>query len=405
MRYGTTPHSIVCLSSQVWEEPMWTNKQHIMSRLATEHDVLHVDFGLPTFWRYAKERLTHSPGDLAHPLRVLTDGTYPHPDGLHVGNHYVPRPVRWLPRGHNVRDFCQYDLKVMLQQRYISRLKAPPIVWVYHPGYGDAVDRIGKKLLVYDCVDNYQAFPEYKHTPWLMQREQRLCQKADVVVTTSQRLYELRSPYNPERTFLVHNVGDADHFQKTQDPQTRVVPQMQELSGRGPVVGFVGAVSDYKLNLDWLMHAARQRPLWQFALIGPVGIADASTDVSTLGSMPNVHLFGAQPYASLPNWLAGADITVIPYRLNTYTESVFPIKFFEFLATGKPVVISPLPAVKAFWGAVHVAENAQDFVHKCELALAESPTDPAVASRLKLAQENSWPQRISTIMEHVERAL
>lgn len=396
-------HTIICLSSQSWDDGMWTNKQHIMSRLAKEHRVIHVDYGLRPFPMYAYRRLRKTPQALLHPFRMLIDGVQYRQDQLYVADSYNPVWAGLFEHGNPVRDFATFDMKTLFLKRFLKREGiTDPILWVYHPGYARAVERLPRKLLVYDCVDDYAAFPTYRDNPgWLMKREEELCRKADCVFTTARALYDLKSGYNPENTHLVHNVGDAEHFNKALDPALEVPEELREL--KGPILGFVGAVSDYKLNTEWLLEAARRHPDWNIVVVGPIGRADPGTDVSALQALANVHLLGIRDYKDLPAYLKGFDVAVIPYRINQATRSVFPIKFFEFLATGKPTVISNLPALEDFYDAVRVAETADEFVTQCELALNEP--DAKKERRLELAARHSWPARISTMMGHVETAL
>lgn len=401
MRYGERKHHIICLSSQNWDEVMWTNKQHIMSRLADDgHHVVHVDYGTRSLPRYLKYRFDHAPKDLLDPVSALTDGVVRRGESLYVGTHYAPPSALRGPRGSASRDFFEHDLKVRFLQQHLKTLPELPIVWVYHPAMGDAALKMERSLLVYDCVDDYQAFPLYKDARWLIEREERLCRQADLVFTTAPRLYELKQHLNPGNTHLVHNVGDADHFEKARDPDLAIAPELLEIKERGPVIGFVGAVSNYKLNMDWIQHAASVRSGMQFVLIGPVGLADPGTDVDRLSRMPNVHLLGSRDYADLPKYMKGFDVTVIPYRINQYTESVFPIKFFESLATGKPLVISRLPALEEFWEDALVADDEDGFVRRCEEALELG--ERGDEQRVALAREYSWPKRISKIMDHIE---
>jgi glycosyltransferase involved in cell wall biosynthesis len=276
------------------------------------------------------------------------------------------------------------------------------VVWVYHPGYGAAVARLPQRLVVYDCVDEYSAFPEFKGAEeWIRRRERELCSLADVVTCTAPALYETKRALAPGRTHLVHNVGDFEHFQQAMSEQTRLPADLAHAAR--PIIGFIGAVSDYKLNIDWLMHLARAKPEWSLAIIGPTGVADPGTDVARLKALPNVMLMGHRSYAQLPSYLKGFDVAVIPYRINDYTRAVFPIKFFEFMASGKPVVISALPAVERYWDAALVARTAEELVEKCELAL-NADSELARERRLQLARENSWPERVRKLLGLVEEA-
>jgi glycosyltransferase involved in cell wall biosynthesis len=171
-----------------------------------------------------------------------------------------------------------------------------------------------------------------------------------------------------------------------------------------PIIGFVGAVSDYKLNLDWVLKLSEARPGYSIVLIGPTGVADPSTDVGKLASRSNVHLLGHRAYEELPGYVKGFDVAVIPYRMNEYTRAVFPIKFFEMLASGRPVVISPLPAVEQYWSAVRVADNAEAFIAACDSAIRDD-SEADKQARLRLAAENSWDSRVSKLLRLVEAAL
>lgn len=381
---------------------MWTNKQHIMSRLARENRVVHVDFGNKTLEKYLFDRARRSPRELLHPLRLLTDGVEQRGENLYVSSSWTPTPLLALPHDNALRDRFTFDAKIWMLRRFLRRERIDDaIVWVYHPGYADALESLPRKLLVYDCVDEYSAFPQYKGRSWIVERERRLCEEADLVITTSKTLHESKSPYNPRNTHLVHNVGDAEHFRAAMRPDTAVPADIARLPR--PVLGFVGAVSNYKLDMDWLLHAARARPGWSFAVIGPVGVADPSTSTAAMKRQPNVHLFGQRSYAELPAYVKGFDVALIPYRINEYTRSVFPIKFFELLATGKPVVISNLPSLEEFYPSVKVATTAEEFLLRCEEALAEG--DRGREARVALAEANSWQKRIDAIMALVENKL
>lgn len=383
---------------------MWTNKQHIMSRLAKEHRVIYVEYGLRPLPLYLWHRLRQRPSDVLRPLRLFTDGAVQRGPGLFLFDWYTPLLAGLFKYGHPIRDTALFDIKATMVARYLEKEGIDDaILWVYHPGYGDAVDRIPHKLLVYDCVDNYPSFPAYRDDPhWLAIREERLCRNADLVTCTAPALLEQKREFNPNNTFLVHNVGDAAHFKQALELDTPIAEEVACL--RGPVVGFVGAVSDYKLNTEWLLALAQARPDVNVVVVGPIGKADPSTDVGRLAAQPNVHCLGHRDYDVLPTYLKGFDVAVIPYRINEHTESVFPIKFFEFLATGTPVVVSNLPSLEQFYEHVYVAKTAEEFVDHCDTALLEHDVD-ASQHRVELAEENSWPKRIGRILQLISERL
>jgi glycosyltransferase involved in cell wall biosynthesis len=380
---------------------MWTNKQHIMSRLARTHRVLHVNFGARNLTEHVRERRKQRSGTF-WPSKLFSEPLVREDSGVTLLDFALPLvPKAGVRYGIN-RHFL-FDHRLRLVERYLARQNmTDAILWVYHPGYGAGVAALPHRLVVYDCVDEYTEFPDYRPiAAWLSARESELCRAADVVFTTSEGLFERKRSLNPEHTHLVHNVGDFAHFSQARADETVVPADLAALPN--PVVGFVGAVSDYKLDTDWLIALSQAHPEWSLVVVGPVGLSDRKTDVARLRACRNVHLLGHRPYAELPAYVKGFDLAVIPYRDNEYTRYVFPIKFFEFLASGKPVVVSDLPALREFSAAVRVAKTAEEFVRECEQALG----DPALGreQRIALAARNTWDDRVARLLERVEARL
>jgi glycosyltransferase involved in cell wall biosynthesis len=166
-----------------------------------------------------------------------------------------------------------------------------------------------------------------------------------------------------------------------------------------PRIVFTGAVVATKLDLGLLEGVARARPGWSIALVGPIGAGDPRTDISALERLPNVHLLGARPYAALPEVLRGADVALVPYAINELTRSVFPMKVFEYLAAGVPVVTTPLPALNATTG-VFVAADAAATVVAVERALADDGPE-ARRARSQAVQGNSWDARLDEISSYL----
>ncbi len=398
------PLTIVCFSSQPWEDRMWTNKHHIMARLAKQHRVVFVNFRQGSPLKFVRGARLADPGTRVRLGNLWREPALRRvPEGLEVLDVWVPW-LNFVGSGHVLRRSNEFEHRVNVVGHWLAQQGiTDSVLWVYHPGYGDTVARIPHSLIVYDCVDEYTAFPEFRRAKaWIAERERKLCAVAGVVACTAPSLYESKQALAPGRTHFVHNVGDAAHFEQALDPDFPVADDVANLPR--PVIGFIGAVSDYKLNIDWLLHLSKARPHFSIVLVGATGVADPSTDVGTLKAQPNVHLLGHRNYEQLPSYLKGFSVAVIPYRINDYTRAVFPIKFFEFLASGKPVVISALPAVKEYWGAVRVADSAEAFVAACDAALASDPPE-ARQQRIELARQNNWDSRVNKLLNLVLSAL
>jgi glycosyltransferase involved in cell wall biosynthesis len=382
---------IICLSSDHWDAPLWTNKQHIMSRLAKAgHRVLYVDppMGMATLWRergvrpYSEKRWLHWTQQPMPNLWVHSVLGFPFSQLSAIDRFVNPR------------------LRLVALKRVMKRLRfSPPVLWIYHPNNIFFVGDLGEKLVVYDCVDKIAAL---MGDSWQQQitkkNEQRLLEVADLVFTTSQSLYEACKKVNPN-TYLAENVADYDHFSKAQEAG----PIPADIATiRRPIVGFIGNILERKVDLQFLVEVARSHPEWSLVLIGPVYEAEMERKLS---DMPNIHLLGYKEYETLPDYLRAFDVCVIPYRTdNEYICNVFPMKFFEFLSTGKPVVTTNTPSLAAYAQVARIATDANDFIRHVAEALDEN--DPAlVEKRLESARQNTWEMRINRIMEIVQAEL
>jgi|SRR5581483_3282827 len=149
--------------------------------------------------------------------------------------------------------------------------------------------------------------------------------------------------------------------------------------------------------VDLLVSLARTRPDWSFALVGPIGAGDPSTDVSALSGLSNVHLLGARPYEGLPAVLRAADAAIIPYAVNDLTTSVFPMKVYEYLAAGLPVVATPLPSLRGVDG-IAVADGAEAMAARLAELMA-GDTAERRRERSRLASGHSWEARLEEMAE------
>jgi glycosyltransferase involved in cell wall biosynthesis len=158
---------------------------------------------------------------------------------------------------------------------------------------------------------------------------------------------------------------------------------------------FHGAVTATKLDLELIAGLARLRPEWSIVLVGPVGAGDPATDVSALEREPNVRLLGGRRHDELPTVLRGASAGLIPYAVNPLTRSVFPMKVYEYLAAGLPVVSTRLPALEGV-GEIAFATDADGFAEALDRELANDGPERR-RERSRAAEGHSWESRITEI--------
>jgi glycosyltransferase involved in cell wall biosynthesis len=357
-----------------------------MARLAQRNDVLFVEsLGL--------RRPQLASRDLARVARRLQRASgIQKADGLHVLSPVVV-PLHDRSR---VRRLNAALLRAQVG-RAVRRLGfAHPLLWSYVPQADWLIDALAPTAIVYHCVDDI-AQQNGVAAAAFRAAEERFAARADVVLASSPALAE-RLHGLSEHVLYAPNVADTALFAQALEDG----PCDQALAALPrPRVVFTGAVVATKLDLALVAVVARARPGWTFALIGPVGPGDPRTDVSALRALPNVHLPGPRAYEELPAVLRAADVGIIPYAVNPLTRSIFPMKVYEYLAAGLPVVSTPLPALAAVTD-VMVAHGPDAMVAALDQALA---TDSAGARRQRSerARSHSWDARLEEIDSYLSR--
>lgn len=384
---------ITLLATADWEHPIWTNKQHVAVSLARQgHRVLYVDsLGL--------RGLRAQAADWHRVVRRMRRGVCP-PRQVAQGL-WIHTPLAWPgARGRVLTALNRVLLQVSLAWARTWIGLRCEWLWTYNPRTLAYLDLSAYRQVIYHSVDHIQSQPGMDATD-LDRWEVQLCRRASVVFVTSPALADRLRPLNPQ-VYYFPNVADHAHFAVALDPRTQhpelltAIPQ--------PRVGFIGAVSAYKLDLNLLEQMAIARPDWSFVLIGPVGEGDPSTDVRALQRLRNVYFIPSKPYAELPYWLAGMDAAVLPLQCNDYTDAMFPMKFFEYLAAGRPVVASHIRSLHSYADWAHLVAPCSDaFVEHLSSAMAED--SPAKRQqRSAFAAGFTYDRRTEQMLERV-RAL
>ncbi|WP_018086323.1 glycosyltransferase [Desulfurispora thermophila] len=384
-----TNRTVVCISSIDWD-PLWTRKQQVMSRLPASCPILYVEPPItllsPLKDRALRRRWLNWRGQ----LRRLPDRE----------NIYLLTPPPVLPFGNKFRPVNRINQRWLLLfiRRAMRRLGLQnPLLWVYLPGSVDLVDALPHELLIYDCVDEHSAYTGLINRRVVLDMERELMGKCNLVFVTAPGLYEAKKGW-ARRIYYLPNAADVAHFGRAAAPETPLAPEMQGLPR--PVLGFVGAIQDW-IDLDLLARTARAYPQGSMVLIGPVG---AGVDVSELAALPNVHLLGRRDKEVLPSYMKGFDVCLNPFKINELTDRVSPLKFYEYLATGKPVVSVDMPGVRDFAGVIEIAATPGEFVAAVGRAL-EQDTPQRRQQRLELARQHSWDSRVRFMVEKIEELL
>lgn len=235
--------------------------------------------------------------------------------------------------------------------------------------------------VTYDCMDEWDNFPGIGAP--LLEAERDLVRDSELVTVTSQLLLQKWRKTAPG-ALLVRNAVDNGFFAE------RLTPNALLAGVSRPIIGFYGALAEW-VDFQLIADLADAAPDWSFVLIGD----HFTPEVELIRSKPNVHLLGLRPYSDMPGYLFNFDACIIPFKLNKITHAVDPVKFYEFLAGGKPIVSTPLEELQPFSRYVSFAETAEGFKRAIATHLANDTPAEAEARRAFAAQ-NDWRQRFET---------
>jgi glycosyltransferase involved in cell wall biosynthesis len=250
--------------------------------------------------------------------------------------------------------------------------------------------------VVYEVIDDLDVFPGDQDE--LQKNHDILLKEAEIVLVTADRLMEQVKHKRPD-TILCPNAVELDHFSRARDASPEPPADFAEiLRSNRPVMGYYGALARW-FDYDLVRHAAEQHPDWDFVLIGPNH--DNTLMTSNILSLSNIHWLGAHDYSQLPSYLRHFTIATIPFLVNDITRATSPIKLFEYMAGGKPIVTSDMPECRKYPGVL-AAHNREEFIDHLEHALTLTH-DPVYLQRLyQTAQENTWEMRVRQIIDALE---
>jgi glycosyltransferase involved in cell wall biosynthesis len=274
-----------------------------------------------------------------------------------------------------------------------------PILWVAIPTARDVVGRLGERLLVYQVSDKYEA-NRMDHATGegvIATMHRDLIERAALVYYSGRKLYDEETAANREfrtKMKLLEQAVDFDHFAEATAGNALPVPVDIGRIPR-PRLGYFGAIETWLLDQNLIAYVARERPGWQWVLLG---LKSARLDVEEL---PNVHYLGTKPYGELPRYAAQFDVCVLPWvTANDFVSHGSPIKVREYLATGKPVVITPLYEYEPLDGILRIARSYGDFVAKVEDALARD-TEAERSARQQAIRNATWDKRAEEVSRDI----
>lgn len=372
---------IICVSASDWTMP-WGSKQHLMLKLAEHNRVLYVEYqgSFLDFVKYPKyffKRLNR-----LNRIRQVSK------------NIYVYTPITLLPFGSYFMFIAKLNQLVlgMLLRKIANKLNFKDVVlWAYLPSSVYLVGRIGEVLAIYHCAADFANEKANVLRRKLINRlEGLMLKKAQVVLALTKNLCEKFKKHN-KNTFYFPSAVDAEYFGKIREGNADEPSDLAPI--KKPRLGVIGYLDGNILDLGILNNVSQADDGWSLVMIGP--LFRNKNLFCKLRKNKNVYFLGEKPPSSIPLYIKYLDICLIPYVRNQFTSNVSPIKLYEYLAMGKPVITSSfLDELKDYGSVIKVANSKENFVDLIRTTLQHIDEKEILAARISLANENSWQSRL-----------
>ena len=385
-------HSIICFAGEDWWYHHPHSKYHLMSRFAKAGNkvifVNSISMGLPSLRN--KDLLPR----IARKLRSYARLARPTPEGVTVVSPAViPFFGSRAARAAN-RKLLAIQIGRLARLGGISR----PILWIAIPTAADMIGQFDEQLVIYQVSDKYDAnlMDHATELRTITRLHERAIDNADLVLYSGQKLLA-EADRGRERSFLLEQAVDFDHWAQVGSGNLEVAEAVARIPR--PRLGYFGAIEPWLIDQELIKRACRERPDWQWIFIG-----NKSRGVE-IEALPNTHFLPPVRYQELPKYAAGFDVCVLPWdTAHSFTSYGSAIKVREYLATGLPVVISPLPEYESMSEVLRIARSHDDWFRLVEEALNEK--DPAaVRARQAAVSNGTWDARAEWVSGLIERTL
>jgi glycosyltransferase involved in cell wall biosynthesis len=385
-------HSIICFGGEDWWYHHPHSKNHLMRRFARAGNrvlfVNSISMGLPGLTnRDLLPRVARKLRSYAKLARTTEEGiTVVSPAALPFYGSRAARAAN--------RRLLAAQVGMLARRRGLKR----PILWVAIPTAAEMIGRLGESLVVYHVSDKYDAnLMDHATDPAAIRRlHEYAIDRADLVFYSGRKLLE-EAARGRERSYLLEQAVDFEHWSRVGSGRLEVAAEVARIPR--PRLGYFGAIEPWLIDRELIRRAARERPHWQWVFIG-----NKSRGVET-ESLPNAHFLPAVAYEELPRYAAGFDVCVLPWETErAFTSYGSAIKVREYLATGKPVVISPLPEYEPMRDVLRIARSREEFFRLVEDALAETNPEAARKRQASVAS-GTWDARAEWVSGLIEEAL
>lgn len=388
---------IICISLTDWDTEMVSNRYQIMTRFAKQNRVFFFERPLGII------SLLLSRNILKNITKVFR-GPIKRRDNLFTIMPFKFPSMKYLA-------FTRI-LNMLIYQSYIKLVTKKwkitnPILWFYNYEASNLISTISCKAAIYHCTEDHdrisQYWTKYHNLVNVKEQEEQMIRKANIVFAVSDHLAEKCKSYN-NNSYPILNAVDYELYKQAQEKHNLPGDWPKNLKTEKKRLGYIGNISQ-KVNITLLLEVAMRFRDFNLMIVGPVMGVDRETWQSLL-RCSNVFYFDRQPVEKLPIFLSFIDVCLIPFIQDEwFVKASQPLKLFEYLASGKPIVTTSLLAINKYEKYIYISNNTEEFIGNIAQALKEDETGELSKERTLIAKNNTWDMRFKNMNEIIESYL
>jgi glycosyltransferase involved in cell wall biosynthesis len=259
--------------------------------------------------------------------------------------------------------------------------------------------RVREKVTCAKITDEHSMLPHFKFVREVIERiESQSSGLFDFIFASSRSQFEKRKNLN-KNVFFVPNAVDFDLFNQSLSSK---LPAHRDLQGIPvPRIGYVGTLC-LRLDYDLLKKIGRSHPEWSLVMIGVVDNYVPKDQIEELKGFPNIFILPQKPHEEIPGFLSQFDIGIIPFKVDSITQTMNPLKMYEYMAVGLPIVSTDLPEARPFSEVIRISKTHEEFVNLIENELRTNSQEK-IQRRIEIAKENSWEKRADQISQIIAK--
>jgi glycosyltransferase involved in cell wall biosynthesis len=372
---------IICFSPSDWWGMNPSSAMHIMKRLAEKNRILYIN-------PFSSDLLGEKKGMLKRiPRKVKSISKWMRNPQR---NLFVFSPI-FLPF-HGI-PFIDNLNNVLLRKQILSVCKLigikRPILWVENLRAADMLDWFDSRLIIYHVSDLFTESRYIVNKQKLQERENRVIDKSNLLICVSKSIHNVKSAKHANVHYLPHGV-DYKLFREATEKRESAE---EVIHIKRPIAGYFGTMTANN-DIELIEWCARRLPEVSFVLAGQI----TSGDYSELSSISNVHLIGKIPYEKIPSLCASFNVCMLQWKMSKWIEYCNPLKMFEYMASGKPIVSVPIKEAMKYSDIISIAYSKEQFAGAIRWELLND-TPERVRRRIAIAREHSWDNHIIEISQ------